>query len=206
MRDIKWVIGASLLVLNSFKVFAGEIVLAPVVNTGNTVHSQSNQTPSNVSATIQREKAAAYSGADNQQLPTIIVAPEVQLLAPSSTGKPPDNRNKAKNYIKDANSASQPVTIIYPNKSSTGADTPRESLDKNLSKARRYSENGTTGVSKPGTFIKYGSATGVIGADGVVVFSCGDINNSAGVIGDNSQSGNSLSVVVNGKVLQARCQ
>ena len=46
----------------------------------------------------------------------------------------------------------------------------------------------------------------MMGADGIWVISCRANNNTAGRIGDDTRSGNIITVEVNGKLIKARCK
>ena len=45
-----------------------------------------------------------------------------------------------------------------------------------------------------------------MGKDGVIVMVCDGVNNNVGRIGDDSQSGNKFTVMVNGRPTPARCK
>lgn len=182
---------------------AGEIVIAaPPGSVGKT--SVSN-------ATDNRIKAQAYSqtqtNVDNAVTPTtIILVPDAGLFEPAQTGRPPDNRSKARNYLKDPNSNSTDPTVILLERAPKNSEPSRANLEKNMNKARSYADGGSATGSKPGTYVRYGTAVGVVAADGVIVFACDQITNSAGRIGDDSQSGNLFTLSLNNKLLQARCK
>jgi len=143
---------------------------------------------------------------------TIIIVPEDEegFLSPPTVGAPPDNRAKARDYLRGPDSGSPATVLIVPDNAPAGAETDRgNSLERNRAKARRYSDGDASGggsVGKPGTYIKIGTSVGVVGPDGVVDFVCDETNNVAGRIGDDTQSGNVFAIVVNGKLAKARCK
>ncbi len=179
---------------------AGEIFISPGPD------SQSKSSADN--ATENRIKAQSYTHPEVQTPSTIIVVPpEEGLLTPPSLGRPPDNRSKARNFIKDArNNTTEPTVILLDTAPKGGEPAARVNLEKNLNKARGYADDGSTTGVKPGTYVRYGTAVGVVAADGVIVFSCEQISNTAGRIGDDSQSGNSFTLSVNNKLHPARCK
>lgn len=151
-------------------------------------------------------KAQTYSQSESQTPATIIVTPADGMLVPPSVGRPPDNRSKARSYIKDDSLNKFEPAIIWLENSPKNMPPSRANLEKNLNKARSYSDNGTSNGIKPGTYVRYGTAVGVVAADGVIVFACEQISNTAGRIGDDSQSGNAFTLSLNNKFHQARCK
>lgn len=194
-EDVPWSVGVKL---------AGEIVVFPsggVAKSGETGASES------------RKKARASRNDPSATAETaIIIVPEEEegVLSPPGMGAPPDNRAKARSYSRGTDSGGPATVLILPDNLSEGAETARDSLEKTRSKARRYSDGETGGRvgngAKAGAFVKIGTSVGVVGSDGVVVFVCDDTNNTAGHIGDDTQSGNVFSIVVNGKLTKARCK
>jgi hypothetical protein len=162
------------------------------------------------SASESRKKArSSVNEASPPVSTTIILAPEADeegVLAPSRMGVPADNRAKARDYSRGLDPANAATVQILIDNTEDGSDTNQRSLEKNRNKARRYSDSVSGSGSKPGTYVKIGTSVGVVGPDGVVVFVCDDTNNIAGRIGDDTQSGNFFSVVVNGKQVKARCK
>lgn len=198
MKYLKLAITCVVLVLTGLA-DAGEIVISP------TPGSQRIDSANN--ATESRIKAQAYSNPDVQTPSTIIVLPpEEGLMTPPTVGRPPDNRNKARNYIKNGSNSTIDPTVILLDTAPKNGDPSRVNLDKNLSKARGYADGGSSNGIKPGTYVRYGTAVGLVAADGVIVFVCEQIANTAGRIGDDSQSGNSFTLSVNNKIQQARCK
>lgn len=178
---------------------AGEIFISPGPD------SQNKNSADN--ATDNRIKAQAYTNPEVQTPSTIIVVPpEEGLLAPPTLGRPPDNRSKARNFIKDSRNSATDPTVIFLDTAPKGGEPARVNLEKNLNKARGYADGGSSAGVKPGTYVRYGTAVGVVAADGVIVFSCEQISNAAGRIGDDTQSGNSFTLSVNNKLHPARCK
>lgn len=177
---------------------AGEIVVTP---SGDAVKNTAT------SASDSRKKARAARDPSAQKTQIIIIAPEEEegVLSPSGIAAPPDNRARARDYSRGVDSTSPATIVILPDGSST--ETDREnSLARNRSKARQYSEEGAGRKGQKGTFVKIGTAVGVMGSDGVVVYVCDDTNNAAGRIGDDTQPGNVFTVMVGGKPVKARCK
>lgn len=80
--------------------------------------------------------------------------------------------------------------VVQPN---NGVDTPdlntQEGVAGNLSKARAYMKNSTSQRVAE-----------------LPVVSCDNVNNVTGRIGDDSQSGSIITIMVNGKQVKARCK
>ena len=185
--------------LGGFKL-ASEIVVTPWG--GNTKGSSTG-----ASTSRQKAQAAANPGAAPPSTQIVIETDDEDgVLSRPRTGAPTDNRDKARNYSRGSDAGSPATIRILTDNTAEGTDTNRDSLEKNRSKARRYAEGASDNSGKAGTFIKIGPATGVMGVDGVVMFSCDDTNNIAGRIGDDSQPGNVFAIVVNGKMIKARCK
>ncbi len=183
--------------LGNFK-FASEIVVTPLG--GSTQGSASG-------ASRNRQKAQSAAHVGTAPTPVMIVTEEEDgVLTPAQMGAPADNRDKARSYSRETG-AGHPATLqIITDNAVDGTDSARDNLERNRNKARRYAEGASGSNTKAGTYIKVGPSTGVVGADGVVVFACEETNNIAGRIGDDTQSGNLFSVVVNGKMIKARCK
>ena len=183
---------------------AGEIVVVP--SGGAARNSATGASESRKKARSSRNDPSATTTT------TIIVVPEEEegVLSPSGMGAPPDNRAKARDYSRGSDSGSPATVLILPDNAPDGTETARDSLEKNRSKARRYSEgdtgNGGGNGGKAGTYVKVGTSVGVVGPDGVVIFVCDDTNNIAGHIGDDTRSGNVFSIVINGNLVKARCK
>ena len=94
-----------------------------------------------------------------------------------------------------------------PGGESTGdANSTKENASRNASKAKRYVQDPQDEASNTGKFFQFGATTGVMGKDGVIVMVCDGVNNNVGRIGDDSQSGNKFTVMVNGRPTPARCK
>lgn len=163
-------------------------------------------------ATDARKRAQSAVDEHAPAEPVVVVVPSTEedsLVSPARVGRPSDNRTKAAEYLRetDKDRPSPPLRVIIENTAPAAAETPRENVERNLSKARRYSDGSLgSGGSKAGTYIQNGTAVGVIGSDGIVVVVCDPGTNTAGRIGDDTQSGNYFNVVVNGKLAKARCK
>lgn len=177
---------------------AGEIVVVP---SGTAVKSTAT------GASDNRKSARAIRDPAASKTQTIIIVPEDEegVLSPSMVPAPADNRSKARDYSRGTDSNGSTTVIIVPEDS--GAETDRgRSLSRNRSKARRYSDDGAGVSTQTGSVVKIGTAVGIMGADGVVVYACDDVNNAAGRIGDDSQAGNVFTVMVGSKQVRARCK
>lgn len=177
---------------------AGEIVVVP---SGSAASSATGASESARKARSSRNDPSVPA------VTAIVIMPEEEegVLSPSGVGAPPDNRAKARSYSRGSDSGAPGTVLILPDNAPDGTGTARDSLERNRSKARRYSD-GETGVGKAGTYVKIGTSVGVVGSDGVIVFVCDETNNVAGRIGDDTQTGNVFAVVVNGKMAKARCK
>ena len=165
---------------------------------------------SSTSASESRRKArASANDATAPTLTTIVVVPDAEedgVLSPSRMSSPSDNRTKARDYSHGVDPVNAAAVQILIENAPNGVDTNQSNLEKNRNKARQYSEGVSSGGGKPGTHVKIGTSAGVVGADGVVVVVCDDTSNTAGRIGDDTQSGNIFAVVINGKLAKARCR
>jgi hypothetical protein len=155
-----------------------EIVLsAGEVLTNKPSSSRSTSEAATESRNRARE-AIADAALPNDEIATIIIAPdEDSSMTPGRSSVPPDNRSKAS-----------------------------ENVSRNLNKARRYAQDQQDGPTNKCKFAQFGTTTGVLGKDGVMLIVCDGVNNNAGRIGDDSQSGNVFSIIINGKTTMARCK
>ena len=155
-----------------------EIVLsAGEVLTNKPSSSRSTSEAATESRNRARE-AIADSALHNDDIANVIIVPaEDSYMTPGRTSIPPDNRSKA-----------------------------RESVSRNLSKARRYGQDQQDESTNKGKFTQIGTTIGVVGKDGVMLIVCDGVNNNAGRIGDDTQSGNVFSIIINGKTTMARCK
>lgn len=164
---------------------------------------------SSSNASESRKKArAAVDKADNQPIEGVIVEAEEPegILSRARVGVPTDNRAKALNYSNGGDGGRLP-TIRSPMDAAPGSiEASRANLERNRERAQRYSDGAVSAAGKTGTFVKIGTEVGVVDAEGVIVVTCDATNNTAGRIGDDTQSGNFFSVVVNGKLAKARCK
>ncbi|MCF8211067.1 MAG: hypothetical protein K9K38_16940 [Rhodoferax sp.] len=185
-----------------FKVpkFSSEIVL-PGSSPSGSSHSATN-------ATEARKKARESVTDRLEPMQAIIIEEPDQdgLVSRPRLGAPKDNRSKAAAYSNDKLPDRTPF-IVVPHDAPLGSvESTRDGVNKNLNKARRYTQDEYGVDVKAGTFVKIGTAMGVVGPDGVVVVLCDQISNTAGRIGDDLRSGNTFTIVINGKVNRARCK
>jgi len=148
-----------------------------------------------VTSTSSRDKARAYqSGGTPPAGATVIVVPneEEGLLAPRGGESLPASRAKAREYQSGPDSHSQPQILIVPGRDPSKPETPRERVEDNRSKARSYMKGETP--------------AGMVGADGLLVVNCRDVDSVAGRIGDDTQSGSIISIFQNGKQVKVRCK
>lgn len=165
---------------------AGEIIMAPASNSGKN---------SSTTATDNREKARSYKSDGTPATgKTVIIVPEDEegLLAPRGGESLPSNRAKAREYQSGPDSHGQPQILIVPGRDPAKAETPREKAEANRSKARSYMKGETP--------------AGMVGADGLPVVNCRDVDSVSGRIGDDTQSGSIISIFQNGRQVKARCK
>jgi hypothetical protein len=169
----------------------------------------SSKGSSSSNASEPRKKArAALEKTENPTVEGVIVELEEPegILSRARVGVPTDNRAKALNYL-NGSEGGRVQMVRPPIEAAPGTiEATRSNLERNRDKAHRYSEDGSSAAGKTGTFVKIGTEVGVVGSDGVIVVTCESTNNTAGRIGDDTQSGNYFSVVVNGKLAKARCK
>lgn len=211
-----WVIASAMLLLhgtsaafelpfwNSFKRFRSEIILP---------QSEPSKSRSSVNARNTRTKAQRYIAEETDATPP----------APADgTLPPPDERGEAAMFPRAPSAASESrlrardrmngtqsgvVMQLAPVSAEPGsAEARHENVTRNIEKAQGYSGGGSARGGKAGTFISLGTAVGVPGPDGVLVVSCDATNNAAGRIGSDEAPGNAFDVVVNGKLVRARCK
>ncbi len=142
-----------------------------------------------------RDKARAYQA--DGKLPasaTVIVVPneEEGLLAPRGGESLPENRAKAREYQSGSEAHGQPQVLILPGRDPSKPETPRERVEDNRAKARSYMKGETP--------------VGMVGADGLLVVNCRDVDSVAGRIGDDTQPGSIISIFQNGKQVKVRCK
>ena len=185
---------------------AGEIIISPKPS-GTTSKSGSR-------ASDNRDKARSYQQGTSPT-PSIILIPEDEELGLflREGGTPQDNRSKAREYLRDPETGRPTTIMIIPDQKIDGKDTNQNSLDRNRSKARRYSDGDTAGAEgmgrntgKAADYLQDRATSGVVGPDGVLVVVCTGADNAAGYIGDPLTSGSVFTLMVNGKAIKARCK
>jgi len=142
-----------------------------------------------------RDKARAYQAEGTPPASTtVIVVPseEEGLLAPRGGESLPTTRAKAREYQSGPDSHSQPQVLILPGRDPGKPETPRERVEDHRSKARSYMKGETP--------------VGMVGADGLLVVNCRDVDSVAGRIGDDTQPGSIISIFQNGKQVKVRCK
>lgn len=148
-----------------------------------------------VTSTNNRDKARAYQAEGTPPAgTTVIVVPneEEGLLAPRGGESLPTSRAKAREYQSGPDGHNQPQTLILPGRELGKPETSRERVEDHRSKARSYMKGETP--------------AGMVGADGLLVVNCRDVDSVAGRIGDDTQSGSIISIFQNGKQVKVRCK
>ena len=165
---------------------AGEIIVTPTGNSGKS---------SSMSATDNRERARSYKP-DGAQAPgtTVVIVPEEEdgLLSPRGGESAPANRAKAREYRTGPDSHSLPQILTPPGRDPARVETPRERVEANRSKAHSYMKGETP--------------VGMVGADGLMLVNCRDVDSVSGRIGDDTQSGSVITLFQNGKQIKVRCK
>lgn len=173
-----------LLVPEGFKL-AGEILVSPPRSSGKSSSAASSE---------NRERARSYKQDGTSAAgATVVIVPEDEegLLSPRGTDSLPETRAKAREYQSDTH-GQQPQILIVPGQEPGRVETTRERLEENRSKARSYMKGETP--------------VGMVGADGLLVVNCRDVDSVAGRIGDDTQSGSVISIFQNGKQVKVRCK
>lgn len=165
---------------------AGEIIVTPTGNSGKS---------SSTSAADNRERARSYKP-DGPQAPgtTVVIVPEEEegLFSPRGGESAPANRAKAREYQSGQDSHSVRPILIQPGRDPARMETPRERMEANRSKARSYMKGETP--------------VGMVGADGLMLVNCRDVDSVSGRIGDDTQSGSVITLFQNGKQVKVRCK
>lgn len=132
---------------------------------------------------------------------TIILIPEPGIfeqgvLTPGPSGFPnsaKSNRLKAKKYQQDGSAgADTGIILIEPAEDDATAQGRARS---NRARANSYANGDLKSV-----------LTGKVGTDGIPIVVCKGVNNQAGRIGDDVESGNVFSIFQNGRPVKVRCQ
>lgn len=184
---------------------AGEIIISPRPS-GATSKSGSG-------ASDNRDKARSYQQGTAQTPSIIIISEDDESgLFLREGGTPQDNRSKAREYLRDPETGRPTTIMIIPDQKIDGKDTNQNSLDRNRSKARRYSDGDTAGAEGVGkntgraaSYLRDQVSSGVVGPDGVLVVVCTGADNAAGYIGELT-SGSVFTLMINGKAVKARCK
>lgn len=201
---LAWFSGYACAVMPSFWSSGFNVLSEIIVPLG-----ESSRGGSSSNASESRKKArAAVEKTENPPVEGVIVELDEPdgILSRARVGVPTDNRAKALNYSNGGDVVRVP-TLRSPIEAAPGSiEASRANLERNRDKAHRYSDGGLSAAGKAGTFVKIGTEMGIVGSDGVIVVTCDATNNTAGRIGDDTQSDNFFNVVVNGKIVKARCK
>ena len=178
-----------------------------VPGAGNTSSRLRSRDAAEQARTKARESVAESMPAPANVANDTILTEEEGFLVPGRSSAPPDNRIRAKEYLQNDADVNKVIITSQPVMEPDGdAKTTRDNLNRNLAKARRYSQDQQDEPGSTGKFFEFGTTTGVMGKDGVIVMACNGVNNNAGRIGDDTQSGSVFTVMVKGKPYQARCK
>ena len=193
-----WGVSQGLRILSEIVVSGGA---APSSSAGN---GRSTSPAASESRNRARE-ALADAASQSEVLSNVIVVEEDSYTAPGRNGVPPDNRRKAREYSQGEGGVN-PVIVLTKPGSETSVPSAREGHSRNVNKAQRYLMDQDDGPTNSGKFTQSGTTMGVMGKDGVILMVCDGVNNTAGRIGDDTQSGNVLTILINGKPTPARCK
>jgi hypothetical protein len=172
--------------------------------------SRSSASSASMGASEARRKAIRYSSDETPTAPADPVPPPVEdsgdaAMFPRAPGPATENRLRARDRLNGTQGGNQ--VQLAPITAEPGTpEARRENMNRNLDKAQGYSSGNTSRGGKAGTFISLGTAVGVTGPDGVLVVSCDATNNAAGRIGNDDGPGGTFDVVLNGKLVRARCK
>ena len=182
-------------------------ILTEIVVSGGAAPSRSCRSTSPAASESRNRAREALADAASQSgaLNNVIVLEEDSYIAPGSNGALPDNRRKAKEYSQGESDVS-PVIVLTKPGSETSVPSARESQRRNVNKAQRYLTDQDDEPTNSGKFTRSGTTMGVMGKDGVILIVCDGVNNTAGRIGDDTQPGNVLTILINGKPTPARCK
>lgn len=169
--------------------------------------SRKDEAPTNASTIIivpgntsQVDRARAYRKDEVPGAPTIIVVPEDEeagVLTPGRGGAAPSsagsNRLKARKYQQNGSlSPDSGVLVIEPQ--SDESTTAARAKD-NRARANSYAKGDLQSI-----------LTGKVGADGIPLVVCKGVNNQAGRIGDDVESGSVFTIIQNSRPTKVRCQ
>lgn len=182
--------------------FLSEIILP--------VGEVSRSTASSSASDARRKARKAVSNDDAPPPADPVLTPDgdaaegVLLQRPSSGAT--DHRLRARARLQGAEQGDIPLQVAPIVAEPGSAEARRENMSRNIEKAQGYSGGGSGRGGKAGTFVSVGTAVGVPGPDGVLVVSCDTTSNAAGRIGNDDVSGSTFNLVLNGKLVRARCK
>jgi hypothetical protein len=176
-----WLVAAS--------AWSGEIIVAP----------QNDNSAPHTNASEQIDRARSYRKDETPSASTIIIIPENSdqgVLTPGRSGAPnsaQSNRLKARKYQQNGAQSTDSgiLAIELPEDETTLQGQARD----NRKRASNYAKGDLKSI-----------LTGKVGADGIPIVVCKGVNNQAGRIGDDIESGSVFSIVQNGRSVKVRCQ
>jgi hypothetical protein len=169
--------------------FAGEIIVSPQIDI--------NSSHTNASDQVDRARSNRKDEAPNAT--TIIILPEGAdqgVLTPGHSGTQPNAQSirlKARKYQQNGSQSSEPGALRF--ELSEDETTAQGQARDNRKRASNYAKGDLKSI-----------LTGKVGADGIPIVVCKGVNNQAGRIGDDIESGSVFSVVQNGRSVKVRCQ
>ncbi len=182
----------------AYSAMAGSLIIdQDAVNQANEVAapSENGTATGRASSADNRDRARNYQMENNAAGTDLIIMQEDDngMLEPRSGSRLPENRAKAQSYQRDSSGASPAPILVVPARRSDAADElelTREKLDQNQAIARKNMR---------------GEAA-LTGTDKLPVVSCVDTGNVSGRIGDDTMSGNVITLMQNGKKVRAICK
>jgi hypothetical protein len=186
---------------HGYKRFSSEIIMPSI---------EPSRSSASVGASEARRKARRSAADEVTVTPAEPVSPPPEEVGdPAMFPRPPaaatDNRLRARDRM-NGNLGGSSVQLAPITAEPGTPEARRENMNRNIDKAQGYSGGTSARGGKSGTFISLGTAVGVAGPDGVLVVSCDATNNAAGRIGNDDGPGGSFDVVLNGKLVRARCK
>jgi len=186
---------------NSVKRFHSEIILP---------QSEPQKSSSSRNAKDSRRKAQRYIVEEPAAVPTESEMPIPEERSDAAMfPRAPSAASESRLRARERMNGTQPGVLLQlaPVATEPGsAEARHENVTRNIEKAQGYSGGNGTRGGKAGTYISLGTSVGVPGPDGVLVISCDPTNNSAGRIGNDDGPGSAFDLVLNGKVVRARCK
>lgn len=172
-------------------------------------------TPAPSAAVNQADRARAHTVQELDAMPTVELVEPAAARSPSGRSAT-DARARSKRFLSNNGVettesnvplAPVPAATLGANPASvTNPAAHTQRTESALAKARRYANGGDASAPKAGLFVRLGTAVGVVGADGVIVFACSDTDNIAGRVGDSVKPGSLFTVLMNGRATPARCR